>query len=354
MSAPAIAFENVDIIFGGGRNGIRDTLALLDAGHGRAEIARRNGAIVGVAGANLNIPAGSISVLMGLSGSGKSTLLRAANGLNPVARGAVRVRHGEEVIDVATCDRRTLRRLRTERVAMVFQQFGLLPWRTVRDNVGLGLELRGTSKPERRRMVDEKLALVGLTDWGDRYASELSGGMQQRVGLARAFATDPDILLMDEPFSALDPLIRTRLQDELLALQATVRKTIVFVSHDLDEALKLGNTITILEDGLIVQTGTPADIVLRPANDYVASFVSHMNPLNALRGDSVMRAVNGDASHDGPSLPSSAPLRDIVRACHVSGTSVRLMDGETLVGLCGPAEIMRALGQQRGDLRAGG
>jgi glycine betaine/proline transport system ATP-binding protein len=169
---------------------------------------------------------------------------------------------------------------------MVFQQFGLLPWRTVRDNVGFGLELRGEPADKRRRMVDEQLALVGLSQWADRYCNELSGGMQQRVGLARAFATEADILLMDEPFSALDPLIRRKLQDELLALQERVKKTILFVSHDLDEALKLGDRITILEGGRIVQTGTAQDIVHRPANDYVAEFVRHINPLTAIKGAS--------------------------------------------------------------------
>jgi len=167
---------------------------------------------------------------------------------------------------------------------MVFQQFGLLPWRTVRDNVGFGLELRGEPADKRRRIVDEQLELVGLSQWGDRYCSELSGGMQQRVGLARAFATNADILLMDEPFSALDPLIRRKLQDELLALQERVKKTILFVSHDLDEALKLGDKITILEGGRIVQTGTAQDIVQRPANDYVAEFVRHINPRTAIKG----------------------------------------------------------------------
>jgi glycine betaine/proline transport system ATP-binding protein len=170
---------------------------------------------------------------------------------------------------------------------MVFQQFGLLPWRTVRDNVGFGLELRGDPADKRRRIIDEQLELVGLTQWGDRYCSELSGGMQQRVGLARAFATDADILLMDEPFSALDPLIRRKLQDELLALQERVKKTILFVSHDLDEALKLGDRISILEGGRIVQTGTAQDIVQRPADDYVAEFVRHINPRTVLKGSAI-------------------------------------------------------------------
>jgi glycine betaine/proline transport system ATP-binding protein len=225
---------------------------------------------------------------MGLSGSGKSTVLRAINRLNEVARGSVFVEHEGTRIDVTRCDQRTLRDLRTRAVAMVFQQFALLPWRTVRENVGFGLEIRGMNHAERARIVDGKLALVGLTGWGDKYSHELSGGMQQRVGLARAFATDADILLMDEPFSALDPLIRDKLQDELLDLQRKLKKTIVFVSHDLDEALKLGNSIAILESGRIVQKGTAEDILLRPADAYVAEFVKHMNPLNVLRGTAVM------------------------------------------------------------------
>ena len=292
----AVAFRGVDIVFGSGsgarrRRQRKEALRLLDAGQTRTEIAAATGAVVGVADATLSVPEGQICVLMGLSGSGKSTLLRAANGLNPATRGQVLVRDGAAVVDVASCDARTLRRVRMERVAMVFQQFALLPWRTVRENVGFGLEMRGMPPAERRRVVEEKLALVGLDQWGDRYAAELSGGMQQRVGLARAFATDADILLMDEPFSALDPLIRTKLQDELLALQAAVKKTILFVSHDLDEALKLGNSIAIMEGGRIVQTGTAEDIVLRPADAYVAEFVQHMNPLNVLKARTVMRPL---------------------------------------------------------------
>src|SRR6202035_2405261 len=284
----AVEFKDVDILFakGGrdGRKGLRDALAALDGGASRADIQEKHGVIVGVAGANLNVARGEISVLMGLSGSGKSTLLRAANGLNPVTRGHVLVRDGEGAIDVATCDTLQMRRLRRERVAMVFQQFGLLPWRTVRENVGFGLELRGEAAARRKTIVDEKLELVGLSQWAERYVSELSGGMQQRVGWARAFATDANILLMDEPFSALDPLIRGKLQDELLALQERVKKTILFVSHDLDEALRLGDRISILEGGRIVQTGTAEDIVLAPANDYVAEFVRHINTRTAIKG----------------------------------------------------------------------
>src|SRR5882757_10143189 len=285
----AVEFRNVDILFGGKKSRraaalTQEALALLDAGQTRAEIAAQTGIVVGVANANLTVARGEISVLMGLSGSGKSTLLRAANRLNEVTRGQVLIKDGDAVVDIAKCDEATLRRVRRLRIAMVFQQFGLLPWRTVRDNVGFGLELRGDPADERRRVIDEQLELVGLTQWGDRYCSELSGGMQQRVGLARAFATDADILLMDEPFSALDPLIRRKLQDELLALQERVKKTILFVSHDLDEALKLGDRISILEGGRIVQSGTAQDIVHRPANDYVAEFVRHLNPRTILKG----------------------------------------------------------------------
>ncbi len=284
----AVDFRDVDIIFG---KNPEQALALLDQGEDRASILEKTGNVLGAANANLAIEEGEICVLMGLSGSGKSTLLRAVNGLNEVTRGQVLVSDGGQQIDVASCDAATLRRLRTSRIAMVFQQFALLPWRTVQENVGFGLELRGMARGERDKVVEEKLKLVGLDQWADKYAHELSGGMQQRVGLARAFATDADILLMDEPFSALDPLIRDHLQDELLELQRRLKKTIIFVSHDLDEALKIGTHIAIMEGGYIVQFGEPEEIVLAPANRYVAEFVAHMNPINVLRGRSLMTPV---------------------------------------------------------------
>ncbi|MCS0503922.1 choline ABC transporter ATP-binding protein [Ancylobacter mangrovi] len=287
---PAVEFRNIDIVFGNDQKG---ALKLIDEGRSREEILSATGSVLGAAGVSLAVERGEICVLMGLSGSGKSTILRAINRLNEVARGEVLVEHKGTAIDVAHCNEATLRDIRMHTVSMVFQQFGLLPWRTVRDNVGFGLELRGTPAAERARIVDEKLAMVGLTNWAEKYTNELSGGMQQRVGLARAFATDAEILLMDEPFSALDPLIRDKLQDELLDLQRRIHKTIVFVSHDLDEALKLGNKIAIMEGGRIVQAGTAEDILLRPANDYVAEFVKHMNPLNVLRGTAVMRPAAG-------------------------------------------------------------
>ena len=285
MSA-AVEFKNVDIVFGDDK---ARALAMIDAGASRAEILEKTGAVLGCAGASLTVEEGEISVLMGLSGSGKSTLLRAVNGLNAVTRGAVIVHDRGRSTDVVSCPEAELRRIRRESVAMVFQQFALLPWRTVEENVGFGLELAGVPAPERKERVAKQLALVGLTEWAGKYAHELSGGMQQRVGLARAFATEAPILLMDEPFSALDPLIRTKLQDELLELQDRLKKTIIFVSHDLEEALKIGNRITIMEGGHIVQSGAPEEIVLSPANDYVRDFIANVNPLSVLTAWNVMR-----------------------------------------------------------------
>jgi glycine betaine/proline transport system ATP-binding protein len=289
----AIAFEHVDVIFG-------DTpeiaMQRLDTGADRDAIQADSGDIVAVQDASLTVRPGEICVLMGLSGSGKSSLLRCVNGLNKVSRGAVWVSDNGEKVDIATCDRATLHRLRTERISMVFQQFALMPWRNVRDNVALGLELSGMGKKERQAIIDEKLHLVRLDEWAEAYPRELSGGMQQRVGLARALATDADILLMDEPFSALDPLIREHLQDELLSLQRELKKTILFVSHDLDEALKLGNIVSIMEAGRIVQTGSPTHIISHPANDYVGQFVASMNPLKVMTGSALMRPVERLAS----------------------------------------------------------
>ena len=282
----AVAFKNVDILFG---KATEDALRMLDAGASRSEILEKLGVVLGAAKASLIVEQGEISVLMGLSGSGKSTLLRGVNGLNQVTRGSIEVRDGDRMVDVVSCDAATLRHVRQKSVAMVFQQFALLPWRTVAENVGFGLELSGVPDAERKARVEKQLELVGLTQWKNKYAHELSGGMQQRVGLARAFATEAPILLMDEPFSALDPLIRSKLQDELLDLQKRLKKTIIFVSHDLEEALKIGNTITIMESGRIVQSGRPEDIVLRPANDYVREFIANVNPLSVLTAWNVMR-----------------------------------------------------------------
>ena len=284
----AVEFKHVDVIFGKDQ---KQAAALLDQGKTRSEILAQTGSVLGVADASLSVEEGTICVLMGLSGSGKSSLLRCVNGLNPVTRGELLIAHKGTTVDMANISSRQLRELRRDRIAMVFQQFGLLPWCTVRENVGFGLAVKGVPKDEVKRIANEKLALVNLSDWADKPVNELSGGMQQRVGLARAFATDADILLMDEPFSALDPLIRDRLQDELLELQKTLKRTIIFVSHDLNEALKLGNQIVIMESGRIIQAGTARDIIFKPANEYVRRFVANINPLHVLYAGVLMRPL---------------------------------------------------------------
>jgi len=284
----AITIKNLDVVFG---DKPQLALELLDNGKTRQEIIDETSQVVGVDNVSLTVQEGEICVLMGLSGSGKSSLLRAVNGLNEISRGALELKDGDEKVDLASCDDETLRRLRTHRVSMVFQKFALMPWLTVLDNVAFGLELQGMGKSERRKKARAQLEMVGLSEWEDKYPHELSGGMQQRVGLARAFAMDTDILLMDEPFSALDPLIRAQLQDELIMLQEKLNKTILFVSHDLDEALKIGNNIAIMESGRLIQHGKPEDIILTPENDYVRDFVAHTNPLNVLKGRSLMQPV---------------------------------------------------------------
>lgn len=283
-----VEFKNVDVIFG---KASRRACEMLDDGKTREEILRETNAVLGVSGATLAVEKGEICVLMGLSGSGKSSLLRCVNGLNKVTRGELLIEHDNTVVDMARVSPQKLRELRKNRIAMVFQQFGLLPWSTVRENVGFGLEIKGLPKRDIDDIVNEKLELVHLTEWADKHVHELSGGMQQRVGLARAFATDADILLMDEPFSALDPLIREHLQDELLELQQRLKRTIIFVSHDLNEALKLGNKIAIMDGGEIIQSGRAEDIIFNPANDYVRRFVANINPLDVLYGSVLMKPL---------------------------------------------------------------
>lgn len=291
-----IRIEDVDVVFS---TSPKPALDLLDQGFKRDEIFKKTGLIVGVEKANLSVQRGEICVLMGLSGSGKSSLLRCINGLNTVSRGRLLIEHEGAEVDIANCSAATLQAMRTQRIAMVFQRFALMPWLTVAENISLGLEMQGLALGERKKRIDDKLELVGLTQWRDKRPDALSGGMQQRVGLARALAMDADILLMDEPFSALDPLIRQGLQDELLELQRKLNMTIVFVSHDLDEALKLGNSIVIMKDGRIVQHSKPEDIVLKPVDDYVRAFVAHTNPLNVLLGHSLMRPLAECEQRDG-------------------------------------------------------
>ncbi|CRL16687.1 choline ABC transporter ATP-binding protein [Phaeobacter italicus] len=322
----AVEFDNVSIVFG---EKPQKALPFMDEGMDRATVKNKSGQVLGVHNCTLTVEEGETLVLMGLSGSGKSTLLRAINGLNPVVRGAVRVSDGSQMVDITNADGATLRRMRQNHIAMVFQQFGLLPWRTVRENVWLGLELAGLSKSERTRRANEQLELVGLSDWADRKVGELSGGMQQRVGLARAFSTEAPILLMDEPFSALDPLIRTKLQDELLRLQEKLKRTIIFVSHDLDEAFKIGNRIAIMEGGRIVQCGTPSEIYSKPEDEYVADFVAHMNPLGVLSAKDLMGPATGALS---TSVDAETSIRDVIHRFAETDSPIGVTENGQLIG----------------------
>lgn len=342
----AVEFDRVSIVFGDHPD---RALPLMDRGLSRGEVQTQTGQVLGVHDCSLTVAEGEILVLMGLSGSGKSTLLRGVNALNPVVRGEVRVNDGNGMVSVTKADAETLRKLRLSRIAMVFQQFGLLPWRTVRDNVGLGLELAGMAPEARRPLVDEQLALVNLAQWADRKVGELSGGMQQRVGLARAFVTQAPILLMDEPFSALDPLIRSKLQDELLDLQAKLKRTIIFVSHDLDEAFKIGNRIVLMEGGRIVQCGTAREIIANPVNEYVADFVAHMNPLGVLTARDVME--HGEAGSGARSLSAETPVRDIMAMMSEGVTEMVVTESGRNLGLIRTASLMAKLIDPRG--RAG-
>lgn len=271
-----IDIRNVNILFGKAQ---AHALKLLAQGMGRREIKEACEVVIGVQSAHVQVVSGEIFVLMGLSGSGKSTLLRCINGLIRPVQGQVilslKNNNNQEYVDVASCSSQKLRWVRQHHVSMVFQRFGLFPWRTVEENVQFGLEIAHTKKTFMRERTQSILNTVGLYEWRKRFPRELSGGMQQRVGLARALATDAEILLMDEPFSALDPLIRAQLQEEIIRLQAEFKKTIVFVSHDFDEALRIGTRIAIMNDAQILQIGSAQEIINHPCDVFVERFIAH-------------------------------------------------------------------------------
>ncbi|MEV8024787.1 betaine/proline/choline family ABC transporter ATP-binding protein [Microbacterium sp. NPDC080220] len=279
MTTAAVEAKNLFKVFG--RNPAQ-AVKRLKAGERRDAV--RDGGTAAVIDASFRVEKGEIFVIMGLSGSGKSTIIRMLNGLHDATGGEVRV-HGEPITGIPAAK---LRGIRRERIAMVFQHFALLPHRTVAANVAYPLELQGVGRAERLAKAEEILALVGLEGWGDKLPSALSGGMQQRVGIARALAADTDILLMDEAFSALDPLIRREMQEQLLELQQTLQKTIIFITHDLNEAMFLGDRIAVMRDGRIVQIGTPEDILTDPANDYVEQFVQDVDRARVLTAANVM------------------------------------------------------------------
>lgn len=277
-----IEVEGLSKVFG---KNTKQALKLLSEGKSKEEILKLTGSTVGVNRASFSVEAGEIFVIMGLSGSGKSTLVRLLNRLIDPTEGKVFI-DGE---NLAAMDKKDLRRVRRTKMSMVFQNFALFPYLTVLDNAAYGLEIQGVDKAERHKKAKESLEMVGLGGYINQVPSQLSGGMQQRVGLARALANDPEVMLMDEAFSALDPLIRKEMQDELLDLQETMRKTIIFITHDLDEALRIGDKIALMKDGSIVQVGTPEEILVNPANDYVKKFVQDVDRSKVLTAFNIMK-----------------------------------------------------------------
>ncbi|CAH8234196.1 glycine betaine/L-proline ABC transporter ATP-binding protein ProV [Vibrio aestuarianus] len=295
--SPMLEVKNLYKVFG---ETPQQAFPLLAQGLDKDQIFEKTGLTVGVKDVSLSINEGEIFVIMGLSGSGKSTLVRLLNRLIEPTQGNVLLK-GK---DIAHISEQELREVRRKNISMVFQNFALMPHMTVLENASFGLELAGIAAPERNKSAKEALARVGLEAYCDSYPDELSGGMKQRVGLARALTNDPDILLMDEAFSALDPLIRTEMQDELIRLQNDDKRTIVFISHDLDEAMRIGDRIAIMQDGVVVQTGTPDEILHHPANDYVSSFFRGVNVASVFSAKDIARknpaAVFKKHDNDGP------------------------------------------------------
>ena len=303
--SPAVHVDGLWKIFGPRADKI---MASGDAQLSRKDLQEKTGHVVGIRDVSFDVAPGEVFVVMGLSGSGKSTLVRLLTRLIEPTSGVVQL-YGE---DITAMNDKALLDTRRRKVSMVFQHFGLLPHRKVIDNVGFGLEVRGEGRGDRRTRAQEMVDLVGLSGYENNFPDQLSGGMQQRVGLARALAADPDILMFDEPFSALDPLIRRDMQNEVIRLHHEVGKTMVFITHDLAEALKLGDRILIMRDGEIVQIGTPDEVVAAPADEYVRDFVSDVPKSHVLTLKWVMRDPNGDAG-DGPILQSNQIVRDAAR-----------------------------------------
>ncbi|MFC6488301.1 quaternary amine ABC transporter ATP-binding protein [Nitratireductor sp. GCM10026969] len=333
---PKLRVRDVYKIFG---DNPQDALDRLKRGQTKEEILEESGQVVGVQDATFDVEEAHIFVVMGLSGSGKSTLVRMLNGLIKPTSGHILI----DEDDVASCSPEQLRRIRRNKIAMVFQHFALFPHKTIAENVGYGLKIKGVGAAERRQKALAALDQVGLAAWADSYPSELSGGMKQRVGLARGLATDPPILLMDEPFSALDPLIRREMQEELLGLQKKLKKTIVFITHDLNEALMLGDRIAIMKDGRFVQVGTAQEIVSNPADDYVAAFVADID-----RGR-VFTA--GHVANAPAAVQLSASAEDALQTMEESNrTAVYVLDGEKVAGVVSYQDLSTAA---RGNGEAG-
>ncbi|OSQ50893.1 quaternary amine ABC transporter ATP-binding protein [Marivita geojedonensis] len=319
--------------------------AILDEGLSKAEVLSKFNAVVGVADVSFSVNRGEIFCIMGLSGSGKSTLVRHFNRLLEPTAGRIEI-EGTDVMALAPKDLQTFR---NRKIGMVFQNFALMPHRSVLDNVAMPLEIREVAKNERMRQAAAILDIVELGAWGSKFAHELSGGMQQRVGLARALAANPDVLLMDEPFSALDPLIRRQLQDEFIRLSIILKKTTIFITHDLDEAVRIGDRIAIMRDGKMVQIGTAEDIVMHPADDYVADFVAGISRLKVVHAHAVMQPIDAHIAKYGP-IPADAPrvhesetLSNLINLAIEDSSAILVQDGEIDVGVITRADLLRTV-----------
>ncbi|MGI9405801.1 MAG: quaternary amine ABC transporter ATP-binding protein [Hyphomicrobiaceae bacterium] len=338
-----IEIANVWKIFGDNAD---DALrAIQSDGLSKAEVLEKYNAVVGVADVSLDVRRGEIFCVMGLSGSGKSTLVRHFNRLLEPTAGKILI----EGTDVMALGQSGLQTFRNNKIGMVFQNFALLPHRSVIDNVAMPLEIRQVSKYDRQNKAAEMLEIVELGAWGNKFAHELSGGMQQRVGLARALAADPDVLLMDEPFSALDPLIRRQLQDEFIKLSQSLKKTTVFITHDLDEAVRIGDRIAIMRDGRVVQIGTAEDIVMHPADDYVADFVAGISRLKVVRAHAVMQPLEKlqasglQVDAQSPRVNESETLSTLIHLAIDDDTPIVVEDGGIDVGVITRADLLRTV-----------
>lgn len=339
----AISIENVWKIFGARADEALQAINMDNLS--KAEVLESFNCVVGVADVSLSIRPGEIFCVMGLSGSGKSTLVRHINRLLEPTSGRIIV-DGQNVLQLSA---RELGAYRNEKIAMVFQNFALLPHRSVLDNIAMPLEIRAVNKNERLARAEHVLRMVELDGWGNKFAHELSGGMQQRVGLARALAADPDVLLMDEPFSALDPLIRRQLQDEFIALSQVMKKTTVFITHDLDEAVRVGDRIAIMRDGMIIQVGTPEEIITSPADDYVTDFVAGISRLKVVKAKTLMQSqkeverLSGPVSGDLPHVSENENLTEIIKKMMVSGGPVLVKDKGRVKGVITSARVLQTV-----------
>ena len=310
----------------------------------KAEVLEQFNCVVGVANTSLDIKEGEIFCIMGLSGSGKSTLVRHFNRLLEPTAGEIII----DGIDVMQLNTPQLQKFRNERIGMVFQNFALMPHRSVLDNVAMPLEIRGIGKNERLQQASEVLEIVELGAWGNKFAHELSGGMQQRVGLARAISANPDVLLMDEPFSALDPLIRRQLQDEFIKLSKQLQKTTVFITHDLDEAVRIGDRIAIMKDGVVDQIGTAEEIVMNPQTEYVANFVAGISRLKVVKAHAIMKSIVTELSIKTASARNNvvnmdASLTEIIEMSIQRPGDIYVMDAEKVVGVIEQSDILKTV-----------